>query len=76
MKKAIFGLATLALLSGTAIAQGTPDNATQNMQRTDTDNHHDYGWIGILGLAGLAGLLGRNRVHRHDDVNTRPPVNR
>jgi hypothetical protein len=50
MKRVFPGLLTAVLLmTGTAVAQGTPDssapNANQNAQRTD-DNHHDYGWVG------------------------------
>lgn len=50
-----------------------PSTATDrdyNSVRTDRDNHHDWGWIGLLGLIGLAGLLPKNRKDDYDRSDT------
>jgi hypothetical protein len=75
MKRIFPGLLTAVLLmTGSAVAQSTPDNSTPNTQRAD-DNHHDYGWVGLIGLAGLAGLAGRKRDHDRT-VDTRTGTSR
>jgi MYXO-CTERM domain-containing protein len=64
MTKIFALLATLLLSFSLSFAQTADrpsgnDTATTNQQ---TDNGHNYGWLGLIGLAGLAGLAGRRRT--------------
>jgi hypothetical protein len=74
MKRSILGLVIAVTLAGPVLAQSTTPEAgspSTNTATQGTDNHHDYGWIGLLGLAGLAGLLKKHdRTER--SVNTAP----
>lgn len=76
----------LALFATPVLAQTTTSPTTTNpngtaVTRIDstsqiaprTDDHTDYGWVGLFGLIGLAGLLGRKKavpvVHSTAPVN-------
>ncbi|MGI4756894.1 MAG: WGxxGxxG family protein [Janthinobacterium lividum] len=72
MKRRFFALLVASVLTGSALAQtgnsdtsGSGSNTTS--RQTETEPHHEYGWIGLLGLIGLAGL---RRQHHTDVVDT------
>jgi MYXO-CTERM domain-containing protein len=52
-----FGQSASRPAAADANQAGAPTAATNN----DSDQHHDWGWIGLLGLGGLAGFAGRRR---------------
>ncbi len=68
----ILGLGLTLTLAAQAPAQLANEPAgtaprTEPGTTTRTNDHWDYGWLGLLGLLGLAGLLRRND-RRSDDV--------
>lgn len=73
MKYKLFTLLLASTLTGSAFAQtgSTPDasgsGSNTSSRQTDTEPHHEYGWIGLLGLIGLAGL---RRQHHPGTVET------
>lgn len=69
MKRSILGLIVAAVtMGGPLFAQSNPPEATSPSTNTApqrTDDHHNYGWIGLVGLAGLAGLTKKNDRREH-----------
>jgi len=63
-------------LAATAQTGGYQDERGGTTYRT-TEEHRDWGWIGLLGLIGLAGLMRRREEpsrHRAGDYRTGDPL--
>jgi hypothetical protein len=78
MKRGILGLIVAITVACPVVAQSpTPEgsNPSANTTTQRTDDHHNYGWIGLVGLAGLAGLL-KKRDHAEHSVRTAPSTPR
>jgi len=75
MKYKVLVLLVASALTGSAFAQtGSSDTSGSGSstasRQTDTEPHHDYGWIGLLGLIGLAGLRKQQHTRTVDNVRS------
>ena len=64
MRKSILRAIAVLAIAGApafAIAQDADSDARQTTRAADSDNRHDWGWMGLLGLVGLLGLKRRDR---------------
>jgi hypothetical protein len=68
---AVLAMSGTLFISTPLMAQNDPNNNTASSGR-DSDNDHNWGWVGLIGLLGLLGLKRKDdrRTANYSTANT------